>query len=457
MADMHLQARSFGKEALELFIKQFNAFLVENPGRKPDYIAIAGDLVVGKDSSQDKYLITKTVVNRLLEAFGLKKERLIAVPGNHDKEVPTSPWEWGKDYEAFLPIFSKAFINKHEAERFTSLFSHFNSFCDFYSPYINTGSTHEQYQYLYDSLLFNKPEDKSYMTSGLKVFIEDKICFLCINSEWTYYPNEKKEGRHVRIFAPAVQYSLNQITQNYADFLVVTLIHRNPASFTFEEKNLTIEGDILQRIYMYSDVILTGHDHSYNLLPPDMMANSAQLLRLGSISRSDHLDEFVPFNAALLQIEPHTRKMEIINCQFKGMKEGEWRFHHMGSYPLKSLFSSKHIRYTPIKGHIIQVNSLLPEHIESGIRAARRLPDCFRLLIYPATQKNSLQSITYQIDECLCSNIPIYVIIFCVDTAFTPSGTRLMEVLQDTYLDDILNIRIVLEMVFLEYPNTAQY
>ena len=454
MADMHLQANSFCNTAIKSFISQLTSFLTVHPGKKPDFIAIAGDLVVGKDIEPDKYKTTQDIVNTLLKEFGLGEERLITVPGNHDKTVPDShitPDFWTTDStKLYLSNFSKAYISTKDAEDFPKLFSHFKRFADFYTPYVKVDK--ENYKYLYDTDLFEKDYNGSGLTSGMKVFTEDKICFLCINSEWTYYPKEETQGKQVRIFAPAVQYSLNQIARYYSDYLVVTLIHRNPATFSWPERNISVEGDILQRIYQYSDVILTGHDHNYQLFPPDYMANSAQLLRLGSISRSDHDDEFVPYNAAILQLDPHKRTMDVLNCSFKGFREGGWSFTQLGKYPIKSLIPSCTMDFPYLKEHTIWVNSLQEEHIKEAITVARRLPDSFHLIVVSASSKCEVNAIKKDIDNNLKADIQSYLVVYCIDDAFILAGKKLLESLHVLYRDEIYKSQLVTEIVSLVYP-----
>ena len=85
LSDLHLTGGKTGDP-----VKSFNQDMVTKSmldairdlDHQPDFIIITGDLA--QKGSADEYAVAEIFCNELLEAAGLKKDRLFIIPGNHD-------------------------------------------------------------------------------------------------------------------------------------------------------------------------------------------------------------------------------------------------------------------------------------------------------------------------------------------------------------------------------------
>jgi len=76
------------KEAIKNLPKELLAFYNKKEQAKwnPDYIVMPGDIIDGKTKNPEKsYEAAQYILEEYLSTFGLKEERIIAVPGNHDR------------------------------------------------------------------------------------------------------------------------------------------------------------------------------------------------------------------------------------------------------------------------------------------------------------------------------------------------------------------------------------
>ena len=456
LSDLHLIKDSSGQKALESFRKVLTSYATLSPEWKPDYIAVTGDFVVGKDQSENKYQVPEAVLDDLCKSFGLNRCRVIAVPGNHDKVIPQGDFcpDCPK-IACVLPKFSQSRLSPDDVRCFLRSFSHFEQFAGFYSSYVDTDlATAEEdgYQYFYDGNVFSADCTGGKYTSGLKVFTKDKICFVCINTEWTYHPKEDQTGRKVRICAPIVRDSLNRIRNHYGDYLVVTLMHRNPAEFGWPERNEVNEhSDIVQSIYKASDIVLTGHDHNFFLYPPDRMANSAQLFRIGSSSRSDSLEDFVPYGAALLRIDPFERSVVVKSCSRVYGNKDQWEIVDFGRYPIRQLYMSSPKETFGSSGMEVLVSCRSRASVESAIKAV--LGNCRDLLIVAAADFQT-KDVEGKVRAKLLDGHNLHLVIYFPDYAMREGVRQCIDRLTYAFSSDIYRMRLVISDVLISYPQT---
>lgn len=216
--------------------------------------------------------------------------------------------------------------------------SAFRQFTDLYKLYINPSDDSEKFL-CWPELFEGMPEkmqDLKY-TSGLKIFEKEKVCFLSVNTEWLYTrrsirPAEKQKVGPCR---PFVSWAFNEIRKYYSDYTVVTVMHRDPRSLSWDEKNISDNAliDTLSMIENHSDIIVSGHDHTLKINPPTMLRNRAQHLGIGSASRPAGINENVRYTARLLHINPIKGEMQVAAYDY--WSSIPWHLGDIGTFPLQ--------------------------------------------------------------------------------------------------------------------------
>lgn len=321
LSDLHLVPESEGTVILSRLQKKIKNCISDNFKWEPDYIVVAGDLVDGKKKD---YAAATIILDSFINEsnFNIQPFHVITVPGNHDKDFPGafSNFSQKKDIKK-----NKCLSNALESSTFSfdlkrNYAGNFKKYGKFYSQYLNENCQDiTKWEYEYASKYLGEELEDIALTSGLKVFHDTKTCFLTINTEWGYVPD--KDGRNrsiIRLCTPVVYESIKTYLNKYPDYLLITVMHRNPLELSWNERNRIDphKPDILQYIYHYSDILLTGHDHIERVLPPNMLMNKAQHFQLGSASMSSRSNELVQFCAALINVDPLGRKLELLNLRY---------------------------------------------------------------------------------------------------------------------------------------------
>lgn len=337
LSDLHLVPKESSQAILTSLRSAIKKQIYKNARWRPDYVVCSGDMV---EASRKDY---KTV-NKYIESFindqdfHLHPFKIIAVPGNHDKDFPFLSYSC-KRFSSELAIEhdkNRSFITALKSDKpfefdmKAHFKDNFKSFGDFYKDYVTRcyyqegqmlGEYDFPHEYLGDEL------SNIALTSGLKVFHDSKICFLCVNTEWVYLPDKYADKEAVlQLCTPVIYSSLKRIQQYYNDYTIITVMHRNPSEFSWEARNRVERNkpDILRYLYHYSDIILTGHEHIEKVLPPHMMENHAQLFQLGSASVESRNNNSVShYLAALMYIDPVEGNINVCNFRYNGLGP-EW-------------------------------------------------------------------------------------------------------------------------------------
>lgn len=309
---------------------------------RPDYIVVAGDMVDGrkKDYEPAKKYLDSFVSDPY---FNIHPFAIVTVPGNHDKDFPKALkggfflMKEKRKNELFSEAVNSSVFNFNLKEGYSTSFK---SYGDFYRPYVSDKLFKDEkmcYEYDFPAQYLGNELNDIALTSGLKVFHDTKTCFLSINTEWVYLPDGYVgNSAQARICKPVVYASINQYKERYSDYMLITVMHRNPAEFSWNELNLaeTHKPDILQYIYHFSDVLLTGHNHIERILPPNMMNNRVQHFQLGSASMpSRKNNELVQFCSALINVDPIEGSVNLLNLHYNYLHQ-EWQTENGGSYKL---------------------------------------------------------------------------------------------------------------------------
>ena len=362
ISDLHIQEHGMIEEGmanadilslncLRHSLLHFQGECTERIKWNPDFLLIAGDLV--DRCTQTNYNYVKEQIDALIDLFKIEPFRVILTPGNHDRQVFSSQENCcrtkalKKKYEKTEEHFSqfckvetisddlkKQFVKEHV--------NAFRQFTDLYKLYCEPRSSLEKFEY-WRGLFENLPcrmHDLKY-TSGLKIFENEKVCFLSVNTEWLYTRNSIKPSgeQKIRPCSPFIKWAFNEIQKSYPDYTVVTIMHRNPRSLSWETQNITdpLQIDSVSLLETYSDIILSGHDHTIKITPPTMLQNHAQHLGIGSISRPEGINENVRYTATLLHINPIMGEMQLMAYD-RWASHIPWHFIDLGTFPLQTKY-----------------------------------------------------------------------------------------------------------------------
>ena len=349
---------------------------------KPDYIAIPGDIIDGRTANiKASYNKATDILKKLLTTFKLSEERIIAVPGNHDRSIPTENdvkeklVELGKSYKNLKQNFDDfCGINKNtqiESDFINFHNNDFQLFSDFNKQYqCNQEPVYFEYHF-YD------PFENSSLkyVSCLKVFHKHKICFLCLNTEWLYTRGEIAAQQELHLCTPIVKSLTDKVRklEHYTDYTIVALMHRKPDDLHWKTRNHTDIGtyDSLRIVEHFSDIIISGHDHPIRASKPDFIKNSIQHFKLGSPSCSRDENERLPWSISVINVDPISLTIELLTGKYY---EESWEFKAEGVFRLRNKFASsddrqkasKLARNAPIR---LKASSSDSEDIKSAIES----------------------------------------------------------------------------------------
>lgn len=324
------------------------------PPWTPDFIVIAGDLV--HYDQKDKYNDVLKRIDDLIcgSGFRLGRFHVIAVPGNHDKDITlhSSPkcyrrgscrkckvMRQNRELKDALLGENLSFDDKDVTlqDRYDG---NFKSFGAFYRNCVEVKRGVGE-EYVFPAEILGGSLSNVALTSGLKVFHDAKVCFLCINTEWTYFPTTRIEDRIRKcddgfLCAPLIYSSLKTYREKYRDFTLVTVMHRNPADLPWETRFRAdpYKPDILRHLYQFSDVILTGHNHIERMQPPHRMENHAQLIQLGSSSLKCGNNHLQQYYASMIRIDPIAGQLNTCTLRYDHGQDVWEPFFDKKDYPL---------------------------------------------------------------------------------------------------------------------------
>lgn len=380
LSDLHLVPEGDGNTALTQLIKKINSYKTKDFKWIPDYIVVAGDLVDGREK---EYHVASGFIDSIINTpdFSIPPFNVITVPGNHDKDFPDSS---RKNFRIKEKKKNKVLSDAINASVFSfdlkeNYANNFKSYGGFYHRYVNVGDQDaSRCEYEYATKFLGSELEDIALTSGLKVFHDTKTCFLTVNTEWGYVPDHKgKQYSQIRLCTPVVYESINKYLKNYSDYLLVTVMHRNPIELSRDEQFRLDphKPDILQYIYHYSDILLSGHDHIEKVISPNMLMNKVQHFQLGSASMNSRNNELVQFCAALIYVDPIRKRLELLNLKYD-YQERVWNDSRGGVFKLAEregdfVDYSKHVDDVKFHAEItrkIPVKSMSKEDIENAAK-----------------------------------------------------------------------------------------
>ena len=371
LADVHYPEDG-DMSVVEALHTEFTKYVDEDITRikwEPDYIVIAGDVAF-----QNKgYNNARNFLEALRRTFNIKKDHVIIVPGNHDKNTKgLSVKQQNSEIEEFEKYCNDCVNNK---ERFGNVFERrFMEFLNFSKEY----STDLQYNADGANCIL---DERLLPLSGVKVFKEDHLCFLYINTEWLYYPGRDKSmviaskldiisdfvrlDEKCQLCAPLIKDAYNLIKENFKDYTVITVMHRGFEHFSYKERNVSDKAtiDAIDDILKISDVIITGHDHVLSPPPPSLIRNKVQHFQLGLTGMKEHPAKEYLRSAEIIRLDLSGENVEqlIIESICDNNKREGWSFNDSTQkYPLFS-------KYLPKK----EKTKILSNHNDSILKVQR--------------------------------------------------------------------------------------
>lgn len=386
ISDLHFEAT--GMEAIKQLHKDYNDFVnqdgnnAQNKRWHPDYIVIAGDIV---NYGTTDYSEPEKSIEQLMTDFGINRSHVILVPGNHDKTIPEKITirKLDKRKKLFNDFCGEnAEKVKTEFQNLYSIrFRHYIRFCKkYYNLTKKSGCKYYSPDLLDPSIKF---------LSGVKVFDDDNICFVNINTEWSYVSknpfqeelersgltNHQRVYENCQLCAPLIKNIYKKVKELYPHYTVVTVMHRGFEDLTWNENNVVnpMAIDAVEYLQDLSDIILTGHDHTVKTLPPTLIRNRIQHFRLGSAGRKELISSEHIRTASIIRISPFDSKLEMMHLVYKkkALNEYQWEFQTDGSvYPLYSKFDRNvPLPSTMMDQTLIKAQSVAEDDIQRAIVA----------------------------------------------------------------------------------------
>ena len=469
-------------EELRTFINKGNTHK-NNKRWEPDYIVIAGDLAEQGEGLEDAVYFIDSLCNK----FNLSTDKVILVPGNHDVKTSTSITDMKNLQDCFKNFCENSKKNK---KTFSRLFKNkFNEFIKIDNKYYNSS--------------FN-PDiiDKSLSClSGVKVFEEDKLCFVQINTEWLYELGKDKSkitssvdgnvedispymrlDENCKLCPPLIKESYKYIKKNHPTHTVVTVMHRWTDHLSWEEKNISDSSqiDAIRYIKNGSDIIISGHDHIIHPMPPTLLDNRVQHFQLGSVGRPESFSNELSRFAEIIRLDSNNGIIEqlFIHCINNTPANIYWDFEEEANhkyYPLYNKFPRNETResnsYDAIT--ILQAKSSTKKDIKEAIecyfineeedveekkeneKKTRKKRKKEKILCLQTCDdlKNQLNKINIQINK---KQKHIHIVVYYLYPEYINKRQKIKNILdkyRDKNIENILLNNLIISEVVVEYPD----
>lgn len=254
-SDLHLSGNADKQKKTDVrlgFLFDSIKKLQESEGKKVDIVVFTGDLIdkggMDYNTIEEAFQsFKKQVLTSLTEKVGIRPERIVFLPGNHDtqsssKEAKRNKRNLLEDYQHSTEREINAILNLADGDKElviqrTKEFKKFEN--DYYTQYKPDAYTHSDFE---SNFIFN--------IEGVKVGIT------ALNSVWLYGETKDDEGD-----AEPVYLGTDQLTRSYAILegcdLKIVASHYPFGKLHDEESDKTYE-----KIAKHYDISLAGHTHS---------------------------------------------------------------------------------------------------------------------------------------------------------------------------------------------------
>ncbi len=358
-----------------------------------DFIIISGD--IAWTGSEDDYFKAETFIKELKSDLLLDddfiKNRLIICPGNHDviqDEAKEKYIEFSKG-NPFPLLWDKLNFNDEGAyiKRWSDkVFPYFTKFCEKIkiNPYENKTK-------------------KQLHTCGTRIFYDQKVCIMVLNSSWFCLGEWKAEkggknfisGDYGKLFiGQKLIWSLKtkikeDLKSNYNDFFKIVVLHHPPGWLSWEEKFNNSSNNYIPSLDLindFADIVFCGHEHG-EIKDPVVYGNNALWIIGGaSYSRGENGKSYRN-NLSLVEIKKQdgllSRKpYDYIPGKGKWKIDSENRFFLLGSVinHLQTLCVSNFNKYQQIINSINQSKSNFLDSL--SVKKMERVGICKKIIEY---------------------------------------------------------------------------
>lgn len=243
-SDIHLTGEKPESEGavIKAFCEDFKKQLLSLP-HDDAFILIGGDLVQAADKADSYTKFYDKILSKLI-SFGISKDKIICVPGNHDAQR-----QWViNNKDVYAPFINQSFtenrfndlINGEHAYLFTEKFNNFEKF------------------------VTNMIPNSRFNLVGFPIEINEEWSLYCINSalttfagyDWSQYPQLKDDEKRLSVDTRR----LNEWIQNNGKRKILMMHH--PVSFLSPWAN----SELTKLLKSDFDLVLTGHMHTQSIL-----------------------------------------------------------------------------------------------------------------------------------------------------------------------------------------------
>ena len=454
----------------------------------PDYIVVAGDII---NQGNKDYSEPQKHIDDLLSEFHLKKNRVIIVPGNHDKTTDGYDLE---TYKKECDLFNK-YQNKESndvVKEFTDYFvSKFDKYLLFGKNYLSDPADKkcEDYHYKNPNILIPKDADdcKAKLLSGVRPFKDDSVCFVLVNTEWLYVPPKflmKTKGGYLetvrssydemkpylsikencKLCIPLVNDAFSLIKEQYSKYTIITIMHRSFKDLTWLENNHTdsAQKDPIQQIEAVSDVILTGHDHTVHINPPTYIKNKVQHFQIGSTGRDLTNKEEPIRTACVIRINPASKNIEMLNIKYDGI-ENCWHFDECNKmFPLRDKYQYYNCKVPLYKECevVIKAKSTDEDDIKGEIKSYFKIKDD-GVLMFCIRGDDNLYNVLENLYKQKTSKVKIlFIVVYKIvdrETKNTGACSKIVALFKKNHLADILCNKLILNEISVVVPDLIKF
>lgn len=368
LSDLHLSENNDNRrdQTLKTFKEDLVKFFNEPQNNQwlPNFVVISGDLTF--TGSAKEFTKVEELIIDWKKVFNIGDTNIIVTPGNHDKfrrdsEIKIVEMFDGnsgiKDLKSTISIYQENIEKKliKDSDR-VDIFSNYNSFA-------------RNLKLKMSEKLAVKGWDPDFdKTQGAYFYQLESgvdIVFVTINSSYYCLGGELDYGRLKldAAFIEEVDKKIIQIKQSMdRRVIVVSVMHHNPSWFKWEDKlSLPDAPATYSKITSFSDLILSGHEHSVKYFP-DFLNFSAHSIIGGATYTNEKKDKFYSNNFSIIQIDEKEFTFKRKNFVFSS-DEGRlknWSDYDNGKkYPIVSICPNEYERVKEEKGELLRENNIL--------------------------------------------------------------------------------------------------
>lgn len=313
--------------SVENFTKLLKEYIHENPSWMPDFICICGDIVdrgnvkLFEDNDDTENEINAcSIIHEIMTASGINNtQRVLIVPGNHDLVTEGLPADYLEKTIDWLNNISRdgRLVKVPEVVK-----NVIKPFALFRKKFLGKDAAGEgsMNRLLKEDYL---PQELDNI-SGCRIFKNEKILFLELNSAFCNLPNKAATVMFHRAYIDR----LYNLVKRYKlkGFYVVALFHHSLRYLTTSQYAGIERINTYDQIVDMADLCLTGHDHGYYSKEPDKLANKCQhILNSGFFSINPKTQSF-DSGATLIKIERYSECISLLRLHREA--DNKWTADH---------------------------------------------------------------------------------------------------------------------------------